>query len=160
MRFDFFLLADDAVAEVVERQGGRKLNISGGGVTHVRATAFPFPLPSLATVVRFFLDREDVASEHNIEIRLVGPDGSLLLTVGHHVRIGEDLASAHPDEDPSLFVVGNIKPLLLPAEGRYTFQLTLDGDVVDTKGLAAITVPPSTDDEAAADPSPTDILNA
>lgn len=136
MKLDFFMLADKAEAPLAE-DGSRKLNIVGGGVTHVRADKFPYTLPSIAIVVRFFLEKEDGGSKHTFEVNLVAPDGQRLLTVGHQMEIAE-IAPAHQGEEPSLFVVGELGNVLFQREGRYVMELTLDGVSVDSKGLSAI----------------------
>lgn len=140
MRLDFFLLADEATVEEAEG-GGRKLNILGGGVTHVRAPAFPYELPAIAIVIRFFLDDEDAESTHTVEVRVIKPDGQKLIAIGHRVEISESLGEEHPEEEPSLFVVGTINKLPLTSEGRYRFELAVDDEVIDAKVFTAVAKP-------------------
>jgi len=136
VRLDFFMLADSA--EVVDApRGARKLNITGGGVTHVGAAEFPYRVPSLAIVIRFFLGADDADTTHALVVRMTGPDGEELLALGHELKFEGDPAS-HEGEEPSLFIVGQLANAPFPTSGTYHFDLVLDEDLVDRKAITAV----------------------
>jgi hypothetical protein len=142
MKLDFFMLADAAIVEKAP-DGSSKLNIRGGAVTHVRASEFPYRLASITLVIRFFLaDEEDFRNKHSLEIRLIAPDESQLLSITQDLDLAQmPRTDVHAGEDPSLFLVGELSNVLLEHEGRYVFELTFDGAAIDSKAIAAIVAP-------------------
>jgi hypothetical protein len=133
MRLDFFILADEAAAG--ENQ---KINIRGGGLTHVEVPGFSAKLSALAMASRVVLEPSDVGDIHQVAIRVLLPDGRPQLEINGQLRVGPSELKTHRGEDPSIFLVGTLKDHPLPLKGRYSFEFVLDGDVVDTKTIAVV----------------------
>lgn len=119
MYLDIALLAD---AATVDPAG--KLNVLG--VFHrLRGPEFPLRHGRLALVLRFAPDQDD-PDQMDVEIRLEGPDGDLLLRLDGKVegRAGDDSAQVRIPQ------VVNLDGVVFPREGTYRFVVAVDGEVV------------------------------
>jgi hypothetical protein len=136
VKLDFLLLADQAG---VDNAG--KINIKGGGVTHVRAPTLPFDLPALTLVIRFFLEEGDeTPPQRELEVRVRLPDGEPIGVVAGKLRFrerGDDL-SGFPGEPLTLVVISKVEGLVLPVEGIYIFEVFLDGERLDERQVAVV----------------------
>ena len=119
MDVDLALLAD---AATIDASG--KLNILGI-FDRLSATSFPTRHPHLSLVLRFAAGVDEIG-RHEVEITLSGPDG------GEVVRInGEMNLTPGPGRSGGVVSVPhvlNLDGLIFPAEGRYSFDVRVDGD--------------------------------
>lgn len=119
MEVDLALLADAATID-----GTGKLNILGV-FDRLGTAAFPARHPRLALVLRFTAGVHEVG-QHQVAIALKDPDG------GQVVRIdGEMNLTAGPMGVRSGVLVPhilNMDGLVFPIEGRYAFDVIVDGE--------------------------------
>lgn len=135
MRLDFVMLADSAVLDA--KTG--KLDIIGGGVTHITAPKLPFPAPAVSIVVRFIPEAGDQGDGRVLSIRLRDPDGKQMFTIAGAIDAGhEHWPRAHEGEEPTLIVVGRLEGIVFEAYGRHTFELLLDDDPIAERHLAVV----------------------
>lgn len=134
MRLDFVMLADSAVLDT--RTG--KLDIIGGGVTHITAPYLPFPTPAVCIVIRFFLEEGDTPRDRTLSIRLYDPGESERFTIDASIKADAVSGRAHPGEEPTLVVVGRLEGIVFEAHGRYRFELLVDGDRIAQSYLALV----------------------
>jgi Family of unknown function (DUF6941) len=135
VRLDFVLLADRA-----RQSEGGKIDIEGGGVTHVEAPELPFRLPSLAIVFRFFLEPGDETREQTLAVHRRDPDGEAIVVLKGELKLeGEGLlGGVHVGEDAILFVVAELEGLSFASEGRHVFEFRLDDVVLAELGVAVV----------------------
>lgn len=133
MNLDLFLLAD---AAIVDEAG--KLEIHGGGLTHVIADQLPFVLPQLCVVVRFIVDRPgDEFRPRVLRIEVVSADGEVVSEITGEVGRGPGLRwhdLADPREDHSVVVIASFRNLSFGQEGRHVVRATLEDE---PRGLLA-----------------------
>lgn len=119
MEIDLAFLAD---AATVDASG--KLNILGI-FDHISVPALPGHHPHLALVLRLAASMGE-AGAHKMKIVLRDPDGSRMMDMNAEFQVGPGTArSGGTARVPQVL---NIERLVLPKEGRYTFDVSLDGE--------------------------------
>ena len=131
---DFALLADHALG----RKDG-KLDITGGGVSHITAESVPSSVASLSLVVRLLLEGSDRGRDRSAQFR-VSRGGTVLSESPIYPISGEatrhfNFAEGHR---AAFVIIGELGHLSFTAYGPYTVEFLLDGDVVASKELAVI----------------------
>ncbi|MEM7414016.1 MAG: hypothetical protein AAF389_00885 [Gemmatimonadota bacterium] len=119
MEVDLALLADAATID-----GSGKLNILGV-FDRLGTASFPTRHPRLALVLRFSAGVHEMG-HHQVAIALKGPDSSQVVRID-----GEMNLSAGPLGVRSGVLVPhilNMDGLVFPVEGRYAFDVSVDGE--------------------------------
>jgi hypothetical protein len=118
LRVDTALLCDWATV----REG--LLHILGGGITRIWRSEFPAPLGA-CLAVRVALHPTEATGQHEIQVLLLGEDGSEVARIDGQFSVsegdtapGEEVAMAIPMPMPA---VGIEKP------GAYSFEILIDG---------------------------------
>jgi hypothetical protein len=120
VRIDCALLCDAATV----REG--LLHILGGGVTRAGRVTFPAPL-NLTLALRILVHPTEAERDHQLQIRLQGADGQLVADVGVDFGV-RDTGSLAPGEMASLPIpIALPEAVQLPAPGRYSFEVLIDG---------------------------------
>lgn len=94
-----------------------------GGIRRVHRPAYPAPLGvSLAMVVE--LDQFEMESSHQLDVRVVGPDGQEIVKMGVAFQVSANavLLSAH-----GVPVVINLHQVTVPAPGAFDVRVYIDG---------------------------------
>ena len=119
MEIDLALLAD---AATVDASG--KLNILGI-FDRISVSGFPASHGQLSLVLRFLAGVND-AGTHRVEIRLNDPDGEEVMKVDGEMKIGPGPASSGGQiRVPQVLNLGR---LVFPRAGRYSFDVSVDGE--------------------------------
>lgn len=120
MKIDTAFLCDAATV----REG--LLNVLGGGITRAGRSEFPGPL-SLTLALRILVHPTEAGSPHKLVILLQGEDGQEAARVD--IEFGaNDPGTLEPGEQFSLPLPIPMPPQVqLPAPGRYSFELLIDG---------------------------------
>lgn len=118
MEIDLALLAD---AATIDASG--KLNILGI-FDRIQSASFPARHGRVSLVLRFS-GGMDEAGEHEVAIRLVGPDGEEVVGLDGTLQLAPGPGAA----GGAIRVphVLNLDGLVFPMEGRYTFEIRVDG---------------------------------
>jgi hypothetical protein len=120
VRIDCALLCDAASV----REG--LLHVLGGGVTRANRAEFPGPL-GMALAVRVMVHPTEMDRPHALEIRLQGEDGQLIAEVDVQFE-SVDPGDLAPGEESSLpLALALPQQVALPQEGRYSFEMLIDG---------------------------------
>ena len=135
MDIDLALLADAATID-----GSGKLNILGV-FDRISASAFPAQHGRMAMVLRFAAGLPE-AGQHDVGIRLSGPGGEELLRLDGEMQLGPGPRSS--GGGVKVPHVLNLDGIVFTRPGRYTFDVTVDGEhhvgipltVVDGSGTA------------------------
>lgn len=120
MKIDTAFLCDAATV----RDG--LLNILGGGITRAGRVEFPAAL-GLTLALRILLHPTEADNPHKLVVRLQGIDGEEAARVD--IEFGaENPGTLEPGEQFSLPIPIPMPPQVqLPAPGRYSFELLIDG---------------------------------
>jgi hypothetical protein len=119
MEIDFALLADFA------KISGGKMDIQGGGFENVNARKFPYAHPIMFIVLRMKVHAEELEEEHNIEIRMIDPDGkNIVPPMILNINIESDIELT----SYKIPLIGNYMNLLFPEPGNYRFDIFVDGN--------------------------------
>ncbi len=119
MEVDLALLADAATVD-----GSGKLNILGV-FDRISASGFPAPHPHLALVLRFMASMNEAGSRQ-VEIRLSSPGGEEMLKMNGEIQVTPGpMAAGGQVRVPQ---VVNIERLVFPEPGRYSFDVSVDGE--------------------------------
>lgn len=118
MDVDLALLCDAATVD-----GSGKLNILGV-FDRLSVSDFPARHGRMALVLRFQGTLAD-AGEHDLVIALRDPEGGELLRADGKIRVGPGRAGAQ--EGVKVPQVLNFDGLVFEQEGRYSFDVTVDG---------------------------------
>jgi len=119
MEIDLALLAD---AATVDASG--KLNILGV-FDRISTSGFPAQHPHVSLVLRLSAALTE-AGEHSVEILLRDPDGEEMMRMNGEIQVGPGPAMA--GGQVRIPQVINIERLVFPKEGRYAFDIALDGE--------------------------------
>lgn len=119
MDIDLALLAD---AATIDASG--KLNILGI-FDRIQSGSFPVRHGRISLVLRF-TGGMDEAGDHEVAIRLMGPDGEEVVGLDGTLQVGPGPGSA----GGAIRVphVLNLDGLVFPSAGRYTFEIRVDGE--------------------------------
>jgi hypothetical protein len=120
VRIDSALLCDAATV----REG--LLHVLGGGVTRAGRPSYPAPL-ALTLALRILIHPTEADRPHSLDVRLQGEDGQEAarieiefgLQTTAHLEAGEQASLPLPIPLP--------EQVQLPAPGRYSFELLIDG---------------------------------
>jgi hypothetical protein len=140
MRADFLMLADRAS---VRGEGeGRKLDIEGAGITHVRVEKFPGSIGRLSLIARLVGDEDDLLRTEPVKVlmRWFHPDGTLIAETDPLEIPPEHLRepSRHAEEERSYFWIVDIPGFTFDEPGIYRLILVLDGETVIERPLAVL----------------------
>lgn len=119
MEIDLALLADAATIDA-----GGKLNILGV-FDRIRAAEFPARHGRVSLVLRFTAGLDE-AGEHQLEIRLRDPDGEEVVRLDGTMNFGP--GARYGGEELRVPHVLNLDGLVFKTEGRYFFDLSVDGE--------------------------------
>jgi hypothetical protein len=119
MEIDLAFLAD---AATVDASG--KLNILGI-FDHISVVELPGNHPHLSLVLRLSASMAE-AGAHKMEIVLRDPDGGRMMGMNADFQVGP--GSARSGGTARIPQVVNVERLAFPVEGRYTFDVSLDGE--------------------------------
>ena len=119
MDIDLAFLADAATVDV-----SGKLNILGI-FDRISVGEFPAGHPHLSLILRFSASMGE-AGIHNMEIILRDPDGGEMMRMNGEFQVGP--GSALSGGQVRVPQVLNIERLVFPKEGRYAFDVSLDGE--------------------------------
>lgn len=119
MDVDLAILAD---AATVDAAG--KLNILGV-FDRISTGGFPAQHPRIALVLRFGASMKE-AGNHRVEIVLRDPDGEEVVRLNGEIKVGV----GPPAEGGRIRVpqVINMERLVFPRAGRYSFDVSVDGE--------------------------------
>lgn len=119
MEIDLALLAD---AATIDASG--KLNILGV-FDRIQSGDFPARHGRVALVLRFSGGMQE-AGEHEVAIRLVGPDGDEVVGLDGTLQVGPGPgAVGGAIRVPHVL---NLDGLVFPSAGSYTFEIRVDGE--------------------------------
>ena len=119
MEIDLALLAD---AATVDASG--KLNILGV-FDRISAVRFPAQHPHVSLVLRFGASMNE-AGDHNVSIVLRDPDGEEVVRLNGEMKVGVGSpASGGRVRVPQVI---NMDRLVFKKEGRYSFEVSVDGE--------------------------------
>jgi hypothetical protein len=121
MRVDTALLCDAATV----REG--LLHILGGGVSQVIRPAFPAEL-GVTLALRIMVHPTELDHPHDLQIVLQDDDGLQITKVDLHVEVGDRSAVPAGEEGEILLPWSFPGRPLLPHEGRYSFEVLIDGN--------------------------------
>jgi hypothetical protein len=118
MRVTTALLCDAATV----REG--LLNVLAGGVTRVNAPVYPFQYEGALAVV-FTAHPTEASKEHDFQVILQSEDGQRVAELGGQMQAqpGPDLQPGEEMTIPVVLKFGQV----LPAPGRYSFEVLIDG---------------------------------
>ena len=120
MRIDCALLCDAATV----REG--LLHVLGGGITRAGRSVFPGPL-GLTLALRILVHPTEAGHMHKLVVLLQGEDGQEAARVDIEFGVA-DPGTLEPGEQASLPLSLPMPPqVALPAPGRYSFELLIDG---------------------------------
>jgi hypothetical protein len=105
------------------------LNVLGGGITQVNCGEFPAEL-GVSLALRIMVHPTEVAHPHQLEIVLQSEDGEQVTKVDVQLRTDPDvdLPDIPAGEEPEILMAWNFPGHpRLPREGRYSFELLIDG---------------------------------
>jgi hypothetical protein len=120
MRIDCALLCDAATV----REG--LLNILSGGITRANRTSYPAPL-GMVLALRIMIHPTEISRPHQLRVLLQDADGRQLAAMEAEIGIG-DPGQIEPGEEASLPLPLGLPPqVALPAPGRYSFEILIDG---------------------------------
>lgn len=120
MRIDTALLCDAATV----REG--LLHILGGGITRAGRAAFPGPL-NLTLALRILVHPTEADRPHRLAVRLQGEDGQEIARVDITFGVA-DPGALEAGEQISVPAPIPMPPQVqLPREGRYSFEVLIDG---------------------------------
>lgn len=119
MEIDLALLAD---AATIDSSG--KLNILGI-FDHLSAGSFPARHPRMVLILRFAAGMRE-SGMHLVEINLKDTDGNELMHIDGEMQLGPgSAADAGAMAVPHIL---NLEGVILPHEGRYGFDVRVDGE--------------------------------
>ena len=124
------------------------LFVVAGGIRRVRRPSYPAPLgASLALVVE--LDQVEMERGHQLEVRVVGPDGEEVAKMGVSFQVSANTPLLSAQGVP---LVINLHRVMVPAPGAYDVRMYIDGHhqrtlrlTADIAQLPAGAEPPDTD---------------
>lgn len=119
MEIDLALLAD---AATVDASG--KLNILGV-FDRISANRFPAQHPHVSLVLRFGASMNE-AGDHKVTIVLRDPDGEEVVRLNGEMKVG--LGSVASGGRVRVPQVVNMDRLVFKKEGRYSFDVSVDGE--------------------------------
>lgn len=121
MRVDTALLCDAATV----REG--LLHILGGGITEIVRSEYPAEL-GLTLALRIMVHQTEVEHPHQLQIIVQGEDGQKVTEVHAQVEAEPPPDGIEPGEEGELLIPWNFpgRPKL-PAPGRYSMELLIDG---------------------------------
>ena len=116
--------------------------ILGAGIDTLHRAQFPSPFLG-ALVVRVLAARPEADRPHSLEIQLNDEDGRPVLPQPIESAVGPlSIPTDLPvGWDISLNVVGNLQTLPIPREGRYSFEVLLDGQYQRSLPFRALYTP-------------------
>jgi uncharacterized protein DUF6941 len=100
------------------------LNVLAGGVTRVNAHMYPFPYQGALAVV-FTAHPTEASNEHNFQVILQSEDGQRLVELGGQMQAQPGPEFQLGEEMVIPAVLGFT--VALPAQGRYSFEVLIDG---------------------------------
>jgi hypothetical protein len=120
MRIDTALLCDAATVR------GGLLNVLGGGITEAERPEFPAPL-AMTLALRVQMHPTEMDRPHELEILLQDEDGKVATRAKIGIQAPPDIA-VPVGEQVTLAIPWNfpMQPAL-PHEGRYSFEVLIDG---------------------------------
>ncbi len=129
MRVAFFFLADAAQASP-----DGKISVLGAGIEGIGSPSFPLVHPYLAVVLKLWSEEPEPQKEWVLTVALSAKDGT-----PEKFRYQQVVqpTSINPAFRPSATLILNVTPLQLDLPGDYFFDLSVDGNVVDTIKLTA-----------------------
>jgi hypothetical protein len=119
MEIDLALLADAATVD-----GSGKLNILGV-FDRISATAFPAKHPRLSLILRLTASMNE-AGDHEVEIALKDPDGEEMGRINGTIAVG--FGPTDTGGRVTVPQVINMDGLVFTKEGRYSFNVQIDGN--------------------------------
>jgi hypothetical protein len=121
MRVDTALLCDAATV----REG--LLHILGGGITHIVRPEYPAEL-GVTLALRIMVHPTEVDHPHQLQIILQGEDGQQVTEVRAQVQAEPPPDGLEAGDEGELLIPWNFpgRPKL-PAPGRYSMELLIDG---------------------------------
>ena len=148
MRIDTFLLADAATSA----EG--KLYIHGGGISRINVESLPMVLPSLAVLIRWVVDADELADDHLAEFSLTDPDGEPLVPKTPLAIPSSELQQGHLADGEERYVVLGLTfgSLAFRKVGVHRFVVWLDGEEVRSMPLPVVL---RAQDDSPADAAPT-----
>jgi hypothetical protein len=136
MRIDCALLCDAATV----REG--LLHVLGGGISRAGRPQYPAPA-GLTLALRILIHPTEADREHQLDVRLQGEDGQDVAAVSITFAVS-NAVELEPGEQASLPLPLPLPAeVLLPAPGRYSFELLIDGIHQTSVPFIATTTPPT-----------------
>jgi hypothetical protein len=135
VRIDTALLCDAATV----REG--LLHILGGGITQANRPAFPAPI-GMMLAMRILVHPTELDQAHHLSVQLQGEDGQSIAKMDAQIGV-IDPALIRPHEEASVPLTLGLPPMVqLPAPGRYSFEILIDGIHQSTVPFSAEQLPP------------------
>ena len=114
-----------AIADHVSGGDRGKLSIIGIFDT-IWTKNFPTTHLSMSFVTRMLADYADSEQNFDLRVRLVGPDGEELLSLGGDGKVG----TLEPGAINHVNLVFQLNQVTFPRSGTYMFVVSINGDVV------------------------------
>lgn len=123
-QLDHILLADGATA----RPDG-KIDIFGAAWDTIFANAVPAVHPQIAIALRVLVSQQEAESPHQIDLRLMGPDGPALARAQANMppAPAEALAAWPPGQRQGFGAIVNFQNTVFPQFGAYHIAILWDG---------------------------------
>jgi hypothetical protein len=135
LRIDCALLCD----AVTVRDG--LLHILGGGITTTGHPAYPAPL-GMMLALRILIHPTEVDRPHQLQIQLQDADGQRIASIDAQFGVSDPSLLA-PGEEASVPLPIGLPPQVgLPAVGRYSFEILIDGTHQASVPFSAVPVQP------------------
>jgi hypothetical protein len=136
MKLDFLMLADNATFN----EDSGKLDIVGGGPTHIKVDNLPYTLERIFVAMRFFINEEESLKQHAIGVKVVAPDGGTLADISGVLERGKNLGDrpTHEGEDAMFIVIARLGGFVLALPGRYAFEVSVDDSPVDVRHVLVV----------------------
>jgi hypothetical protein len=133
LRVDCALLCDAATV----REG--LLHILGGGVTRLNRPQFPAPLATVLAL-RILVHPTEVDRSHHLTVQLNDADGQRLVNLDADFGVS-DASVLEPGEEASVpFPLALPPNAALPHQGRYSFEVLIDGIHQVSVPFSAVTI--------------------
>lgn len=93
----------------------------------------------MSLAVRIMVHPTEIDREHELEVRLQGEDGQQIATMTAEFGVG-DASQLQPGEEAPLPLPLLLQTVPLPRQGRYAFELLIDGIHQATVPFAAVQI--------------------
>jgi hypothetical protein len=122
MRHDFLFLADAATGA----EG--KLYIHGGGLSEIHPPKLPWMHPQIAVVFRLEVEADDAATDHSLELRVIGPHDEPI-TPEIKAELTHEELSARKGRPPFFVQAAlTLAPVPIHELGQHRIELWVDGE--------------------------------